>query len=566
MSFNIIVNNSTIEAFQGETIMSALKRNAIRVPTLCYMSGYTPTGACRLCVVEVKGFKDLVTSCSYPVNEDMQIITNSTKVIKARKSIVELLLSTHPDDCLYCIRKGKCELQLLSEEFEIKERKFFDKKNIVKPDYSSTSILVDTAKCILCSRCVRICEETQYVNAIDFIGRGKKTRVNSAFNKGLNTSSCINCGQCITVCPTGALSDIPHTDFVQSAISSKEYNVTALISNTVITSLVNMMNLKLQSNVTGKVITALKKIGFNQVTMLSSACALNVSLEAQILADNLTKNKPGILFSSCCPAWVKFVEDFQPGLLQYISPVKSPQQIMGNILKTKKSKSVNEYNVAIIPCTAKKFEAARKDMRNKENGEVDSVITVRELINLFNIYGINLNNIIPENTNDKLQQNSSIACKMGYSGGKTEEIAKTVFELLNKGQKEYFKFALPKSYPSKKETKVKIAGQEVGFALVSGIANATEFINDIIKNNRTDIHYAEIMACPGGCVGGGGHNIDFITDDIKNRRKICVEMEKMLSADSTETTNQPENVLSYYFNLNFENIKKHLYVDYNKEK
>ncbi len=240
MEFQIEINNKQILVEEGETLLSALRRNAFRIPTLCHMNRFSPTGACRLCVVEVLGKRDLITSCSHPVEEGMRVRTNSPRVIKARKSLVELLLSNHPDDCLYCQRNGHCELQWLAEEMNVKERRFFGKKNTWYPDYSSTSVARDPAKCVLCSRCVRICEEVQRVTAIDFISRGNQTRVNSAFNKGLNESSCIHCGQCIQVCPTAALLDISHVEKVQAALSKDKKQVIFFIR-------INLLNIRIMN-------------------------------------------------------------------------------------------------------------------------------------------------------------------------------------------------------------------------------------------------------------------------------------------------------------------------------
>jgi NADH dehydrogenase/NADH:ubiquinone oxidoreductase subunit G len=278
MNFTIDVNNTPIDTHEGETLLTALRNNGIKIPTLCHMAGFTPSGACRLCVVEIEGKRDLITSCTYPVEKGLVVRTNSPRVIKARKAIVEMLLANHPDDCLYCERNGNCELQWLAEEMHVKERKFFSKKNSDQRDHSSPGVYRDPSKCILCNRCVRVCEEVQLVTAIEFNYRGNKTKVNSAFNKGLNVSSCINCGQCIMVCPTGALVDISHIEKVQSAINNPAKQAVAMVSGGFTASVAEHFSLKVTDNPLGLITTALKKMGFHKVYDMSAANDLNISL------------------------------------------------------------------------------------------------------------------------------------------------------------------------------------------------------------------------------------------------------------------------------------------------
>jgi iron-only hydrogenase group A len=532
MDFKIEVNNSQIDVQEGETLLSALRRNGIKIPTLCHMNRFSPTGACRLCVVEVEGKRDLITSCSYPVEKDMRVFTNSQRVIRARKLIVEMLLSNHPDDCLYCERNGNCELQWLADEMNVKERKFFAEKNPYFPDGSSTSVFRDPAKCVLCNRCVRICEETQLVTAIDFISRGNKIRVNSAFNKGLNVSSCINCGQCIMVCPTGALTDISHIEKVQAAIDKKKKEVIFFVSPSVTASLVEHFGIKPEKDLGGQVCAALKKIGGGKVFDLGLASDLNIQDEARQLAQRLKNGNKGPMFSSCCPAWVKFVEEFRPELIPSLAFSKSPQQMFGKLIKTwytKQEKVMPDhfYTVAVMPCVGKKFEASREEMTYKGISEVDAVLTIRELIRIMRSHGIDFRNLEPVPFDEPFSESTAAAWKLGYSGGKAEAVAFELFESLKGASKETFKFSVPKNIAGRKESKVTIGNKTFGFAWVSGIEKANTFINQLIAEGRDDIHYVEVMACLEGCAGGGGQPINRIPEKPKNRKKICQDMEKL---------------------------------------
>ncbi len=530
MEFQIEVNNRQISATEGETLLTALQRNGIKVPTLCHMNRFSPTGACRLCVVEVEGKRDLITSCSYPVEPNMKVLTNSQRVIKARKALVELLLSNHPDDCLYCQRNGNCELQWLAEEMNVKERKYFGEKNQYYPDFSSTSVARDPAKCVLCSRCVRMCEEIQLVTAIDFIDRSNKTTVNSAFKKGLNVSSCISCGQCIMVCPTAALTDISHLESVQAALGHVNRKVVFIVSPSVMASLAEELGMKPSPKLSGLVAAALKKCGAYKVFDLGFGCDMNISHEASIVSAMIEEGSQQFVLSSCCPSWVKYVDTFRPEWKQMLSEARSPQQLLGSLIKfdTNASLGVDKeqlFTVSVMPCVGKKYEASREEMMHKGISEVDAVLTIREFFRLIRTHGIDMKKMEPEATDAPYNRSTAAACKMGYSGGKAEAMGLELF-LKAGGKLEDFKFIIPKNLTAKKESKVDIGGQTIGFSWVGGIANADHYISKLLNDNRSDIHYIEVMACPGGCAGGGGQPIDRHPDKPRNRKKALQEMEK----------------------------------------
>ena len=558
MQFTINVNNSPITVHEGETLLTALRRNGIKIPTLCFMQHFTPSGACRLCVVEVEGKKDLVTSCSYPVEPDMVVKTNSMRVIKARKALVEMLLSNHPDDCLYCERNGNCELQWLAEEVHVKERKFYGEKNTHKRDHSSPSVFRDPAKCILCSRCVRVCEEVQLVTAIEFISRGNKTTVNSAFSKGLNVSSCINCGQCIMVCPTGALVDISHIEKTLNSLNNTGKYSLALVSSAFVASVAEFFNLKPTENPFGLIVSALKKMGFREVLDMGWAADLNVYLEAKILSQRIEKKIPGPFLSSCCPAWIKYAEEFVPELLQKISPVKSHHQLMGNMVKFHFSdkegmKSEDIYTVSFMPCVANKYEASREETTRKGVSEIDAVITIREFTRMLRSHGIDITRLEPEELKSPFDVSSAAGFQMGYSGGKAEAVAMQLHQLLSSKSPAGLKFTPPKNPGSKKEVKVKIGKHEVGFAWASGIMEVQKYLDELKADKRNDIHYIEIMACAGGCSNGGGQPIHRNHEKPKQRKKISQEMEKLREFTVAGMNLQMEKYSTTFLNGSEEN-------------
>ncbi len=550
MDFYIEVNNKQIIAREGETLLSALRSHGIKVPTLCHMNRFSPTGACRLCVVEVEGKRDLITSCSYPVEKGMRVKTNSRRVIQARKTLVELLISNHPDDCLYCQRNGNCELQWLAAEMNVKERKYFGNKNAHKPDYSSSSVARDPAKCVLCSRCVRMCEEVQLVTAIDFISRANQTMVNSAFNKGLNVSSCIHCGQCIQVCPTAALTDISHIEKVNAALNNKNKEVMFLLSPSAIASMAVVMGVKPKDDPAGLIVAALKRCGASKVFDLGVACDINLLEEAKILADKIkhddAQSQP--LISSCCPAWVRYVEEFRREYMKQLAQNKSPQQLMGALLKVHHAANEKQdmekiFSVAVMPCVAKKYESSREENTHKGVSEIDAVLTVRELTQLLRSYGLDINQMVAESFDKPFNRSSAAAIELAYSGGKAEAVARELHRMLG-GKPGEFKFIVPKTLAGKRESKINIGDRQIGFAWVSSIRDAESYLQQLKEEKRNDIHYVEVMACLGGCAGGGGQPVSRGFEQNLARKKYCMDMKKLNEMDSANNN----SLLSAFYN------------------
>lgn len=530
MIFDIEVNNKIIKAKKGETILMALNRNGIKVPTLCYMEDLTPSGACRICVVEVEGYENLVPSCSQLVEEWMRIKTHSPKVIKARKTIVELLLSNHPDDCLYCERNGNCELQKLAIELNVLERRITGKKGNQKADRSGSCMIRDPKKCILCGRCVRVCEEIVGVTAIDFIKKGKYSEIATAYEKGTNLSSCINCGQCIMVCPTGALYERDHLPETIDSLNNDNKHVVISYSPSITVSLAEEFGFKAGKDINGMLNAALRKIGFHKVFDASLGADINAIGVANELIYRIKESKHLPMFSSCCPAWVKYLEQTHPELLDNLSKVKSPQQIMGMLIKNyySESKSIlpeNIYNVSIMPCIAKKFEAQREEMTHKGISDVDAVLTTRELARLIRLYGIDLMNIESELADNILSTRSSSGKLYATSGGVAEAVLRTLYFILNNTDMVNYKTnELRTINKNRKEYILKTANYNIGVAVVSDMINAEKIINEI-KNGRNDLHFIEVMSCQNGCVNGGGQPIPSSKEAIKSRIKAIYDVD-----------------------------------------
>jgi len=521
MNLTIEVNNNILTANQGDTILDALNQNGLSVPTLCHMKGLLPTGACRMCVVEVEGRKNLVTACSEPVLDGMKIKTHSGRVIESRKTIVELLLSNHPDDCLYCERNGSCELQDLAEDLHIRERRISGQKNKYKLDVSSASIVRDPAKCILCGRCVRVCEEIEGVSAIDFVGRGSKTFIDTFFNHGLNLSTCVNCGQCIMVCPTGALKEKDHICEIKDMLSDSEKTVIVQYAPSISVSLAEEFGLPSGKNMVGVLNAALRRMGFNFVFDTSFSADLTIMEEASELVHRVTTGGTLPMITSCCPGWVKYAEEFQHDMIDNLSTCKSPQQMMGAIIKsyfaeTESIPPENIYSVSVMPCTAKKFEQQREEMSHNGISDVDAVLTTRELARMIRLYGIDIAKLEPELADSPLGTRSSAGKIFGTSGGVMEAAIRSAHYFITGKEMVKFQVKGVRGLEGRKEAKIKIGDLEVGVAVVSGLKNA-EILMEEIRNGRKDIHFIEVMACPGGCINGGGQLIGTDDEAVKAR-------------------------------------------------
>ncbi len=526
----IEVNNQWVEAKPGEMLLTTLRRAGIRIPTLCHLEGLPPSGACRLCSVEVEGAPALVPSCAYPVREGLKVRTHSPRAVRARKTIIELLLADHPDDCLYCSRNGICQLQDLAAELGVRERRYQGARSSPHLDLSSPAIERDPAKCILCGKCVRTCEEVQSVAAIDFVGRGCRTRVATAFERGLNVSTCVDCGQCILACPTGALSEQSRFKGILSALDDPATTVVVQHAPAVSVTLGELFGVRPGGDISGILTGALRRLGFDRVYDTSFAADLTVMEEATELARRVRDGGPLPMFTSCCPAWVYFVEQNYPELIPHLSSCKSPQQMLGAVAKSWLAEKegldpARVYSVAVMPCTAKKFEATRPAMGHGALPDVDAVITTRELGRIIKMRGLDLAALAPEGADAPFGQRSSAGKLFGASGGVMEAALRTAHWLLTGGELPTLKVQAVRGLQGVKEARVRVGERELGFAVVSGLANARR-LADEVRAGRDDLHFIEVMSCPGGCINGGGQPIGADLGAVRMRMQALYAIDR----------------------------------------
>jgi iron-only hydrogenase group A len=536
MLFTIQVNNKKIKAEKGETILSALNRNGIIIPTLCRMKDFTPTGACRMCVVEVEGRERLVTACSQPVEEWMKIKTHSPRVIQARKTIVELLLSNHPDDCLYCDRNLNCELQRLSEELNIRERRIRARKIKPRLDQSSPAIVRELSKCILCGRCVRVCEEVITCTSLDFINKGRETHVGAALDKDFNFSSCIHCGQCVLVCPTGALHEKHNITEVQEYLNKPEISKVIQYSSMVVYGIAEELGMRYTRDFDKLLNGVLRKIGFDKVFKTGTGTDICITEITGQLTEKIKNGSENPLYISVCPAWVKYAEQFIPSLLPQLSTVKSPQQITGVLIKTLVANQLGLkpgeiFSVSATPCMAMKFEARRDGMMRKGISDVDSVLTVRELARLIRLYGIDTSNIEHEPADEPMAGRSSAAIMAEVSGGMAEGIIRLYHYQKMKKEPDKQVFKKLRSGGNFREAVIAVGDEEVNVAVVDGLTGLEKLRVNIASGKKYDL--VEVMTCPGGCVHGAGLPFSPSKDEIKSRAKLVYQ------SDETEAINLP---------------------------
>jgi len=526
----IEVDSRTVEARDDETILSALRRSGVEVPTLCHMEGLAPTGACRLCVVEVEGMNGLVPSCSYPVAAGMKIKSRSPRVLEARRTVVQLLLADHPDDCLYCHRSSTCELRSLAAELGVGERLYGRRRQARARDVSSPALVRDPNKCILCGRCVRVCEEVQSVAAIDFLGRGSRAFVGTAFDRGLNVSSCVSCGQCVVVCPTGALVERYQVDEVLAAIADPTRFVVVQHAPAVSVTLAEELGLAPGTDVDGRMVAALRRVGFDRVFDTSFAADLTVMEEGSELVHRIRHGGVLPMFTSCSPGWVTFVETFYPELIPNLSTCKSPQQMLGALVKTffAERQGIDPeriVSVSIMPCTAKKFEAGRRELGRGGLADVDFALTTRELGALLRRCGVNLAALEPESADTPFGERSTAGKLFGGSGGVMEAALRTAHVLLTGRELEQHRVEPLRTTAPRKEVQVEVAGERLGVAVVSGLAAARALLEEV-RAGRDDLHFVEVMTCPGGCVGGGGQPVGVDRDAVAARARALYAIDR----------------------------------------
>jgi len=522
----ISINERQVVVKDDETILQACERHGVRIPTLCHLAHLTPTGSCRLCAVEVEGQRALVPSCAYPVIEGMKVRTHSARAVEARRVIVELLLSNHPDDCLYCVRSADCQLHGLAAELGVRGRRFFGARPAHKMDASSPAIVRDPAKCILCGKCVRVCEEVMKVGCIDFIGRGSSTTVGPALDQGLNVSSCVNCGQCILVCPTGALSEHSAVPSVLAALNDPGRVAVVQHAPAVAVTLGEEFGLKPGADVAGLMNAALRRLGFARVHETAFAADLTVMEEASELVQRIREGGRLPMMTSCSPGWIKYVEQFHPEYIPNLSSCKSPQMMLGALIKSPLAADAGRvFSVSVMPCVAKKFEAARPEMERDGVPDVDAVLTTRELAGLLRQRGIDLALLEPEPADDPFGARSTAGRMFGGSGGVMESALRTAHWLLTGRDLAELRVSAARGVEGVRECRVQIDGLELGAAVVSGLGQAVALLNQI-RAGRSDLHFIEVMTCPGGCINGGGQTRTATPEAVRARQQALYGLDR----------------------------------------
>lgn len=521
---NIKINGLDITVPADYTVLQAARSAGIDIPTLCYLKDVSQTGSCRMCVVEIKGARNLQAACVYPVSEGMEVLTNTPKVRRSRKVTLELLLSNHDRKCLTCVRNRNCELQTLAEELGITEISYEGERTEHEADDLSPSVVRDNNKCILCRRCVSMCKNIQTVAVIDAAERGFKTTISAPFGKSLAEVPCVNCGQCIAVCPVGALREKDSTDMVWDAISNLEKVVIVQTAPAVRVALGEEFGMPIGTPVTGKMAAALRRLGFDKTFDTDTGADLTIIEEGTELINRIQTGGKLPLITSCSPGWIKFCEHNFPEFLDNLSSCKSPHQMFGAILKSYYAQKNNIapdkiFVVSVMPCVAKKFECGREEMEVNGNRDVDAVISTRELAYMIKQAGIKFTELPDEKFDNPFEEASGAGVIFGATGGVTEAALRTVAEELTGSELENIEFTDVRGTEGIKSAVVPIGKLNIRIAVAHGLGNARTLLNSI-KNGEAEYDFVEIMACPGGCVTGGGQPI------VSARTQMSVDVKK----------------------------------------
>ena len=505
---NITIDGIPVSCPETTLILDAAKMVGIDIPVLCYHPDLKVRATCRLCVVELKGQKKLKTACSNEVWDGAEFITNSPAVRQARKDVLELILAEHPQDCLQCIRNTNCELQQLARDFGIAKPLFENQPKQIPVEASNGVIVRDMSKCVKCGRCVEMCQEVQTVGAINTAHRSVDYEITTAFDRPLQDSTCVYCGQCIAVCPVGALYENDETEKVWQAIANTDNHVLVQVAPAVRVALGEEFGLAPGSITTGKMVAALRRLGFDKVFDTDFAADVTIMEEGSELLERMSQGGTLPLITSCSPGWINFVETFYPDLLDNVSTCKSPQQMFGALAKSYYPQkagidAAKIVSVSIMPCTAKKYESARPEMNGSGYRDVDIVLTTRELARMIKQAGFDFNKLTEEEFDAPLGLSTGAAVIFGTSGGVMEAALRTVYEVVTGKELANVDFEGVRGLTGVKEAEVDLDGNKVKVAIANGLKNA-RVILDKIRAGDCEYQFVEIMCCPGGCIGGGG--------------------------------------------------------------
>lgn len=527
---NLTIDGINVSVQEGTTILEAARTAGIDIPTLCFLKEINEVGDCRMCIVEVEGKKGFATSCIQKVEEGMVIKTNSKDIMEARKVILDLILSNHHVDCLACIRNGNCELQSLARKYNVQEIEYRGEISEHEQDNCSPSIVRDFNKCVLCRRCVATCKNVQKIGAIDVANRGFKSCVSTAENRSLNDVNCTNCGQCIISCPTGALHEKDNTKDVWNELKNEEKIVVVQTAPAVRAALGEEFGMNIGTNVTGKMVTALKRIGFDKVFDTNTGADFTIVEESNELLERLKSGKGIPMITSCSPGWVKYIEMNYPDQLEHLSSCKSPHQMFGALIKSYYAEKINVNPekicvVSVMPCVAKKFEANRDEMNVKGIKDVDYVLTTREIARMIKQAGIDFANLENSTFDAPMGEATGAAAIFGTTGGVMEAALRTAVEKITGENLANVNFENVRGKEGIKKTVVKVGDMQFKAVVAHGLGNA-QIIMDEIKDGKADYQFVEIMACPGGCVMGGGQPIHSSKEraktDIRKLRADCL--------------------------------------------